>query len=343
MKLQTLKIIICPACGYSPLKLDAFDTQQETIIEGILQCSSCKESYLINEGIARMVTRVSGLSDAHREIAQANAEYHNIIYLDYERDGERWYLKDSFNQNRIKDIIFDLSHKTENNYFIDIGCGTGNILRFGQRFFKYTIGVDISFNMLRIARDRGYEVIQADALCLPFRLHTFDVVSAFSLLHHLFDYKQFFTEAGRILKQGGFIYTDWDPQKQPKINEKKLSWRIFVLLDFFGKRLKKIIRVSRKPPAFDLIKTRPEIKNLYEKTEYHNIFLKADRRGIDVSAVKEILKKDNFTCINPVFHVNGRQIQKLPFSAKVRFFFLRYQNYPLERFTENVMFIANKK
>jgi len=343
MKLQTLKILICPDCGYSPLKLDVIDTRQEAIIEGALQCPSCKVIYPINEGIARMVAGASGLSEAHREIAQANAEYHDIIYTDYERDGERWYLKDSFNQNRIKDIVFDLSHKAGNDYFIDIGCGTGNILRFGQRFFKYTIGVDISFNMLKIARDRGYEVIQADALRLPFKPYTFNALSAFSLLHHLFDYRQFFNEAGRILKYGGFIYTDWDPQKQPKINEKKLSWRIFVLLEFLGKKLKNTMRALQKTAVFDLIKARPEIKNLYEKTEYHNIFLKADKRGIDVDAVKEILTRNKFTGINPVLHVSGRQIRKLPFSVKVRFFFLRYQNYPPERFAENVMFIANKK
>ena len=68
---------------------------------------------------------------------------------------------------------------------LDVGCGMGDLLlHFPDR---ETQGVDISYEYLKVARDRGLSVIQAEAESLPFTNATFDVVVATDILEHVFD------------------------------------------------------------------------------------------------------------------------------------------------------------
>jgi ubiquinone/menaquinone biosynthesis C-methylase UbiE len=53
---------------------------------------------------------------------------------------------------------------------IEIGIGTG---RFAQ-MLEIPFGIDISFPMLKIARERGCSVALADAARLPFKTNQFD-------------------------------------------------------------------------------------------------------------------------------------------------------------------------
>jgi SAM-dependent methyltransferase len=65
--------------------------------------------------------------------------------------------------------------------------------------------------MMKIASSRGRQVIGADALNIPMQDACADCVTAFSALHHIFDYEQTVREMARMLKPGGVFYTDWDP------------------------------------------------------------------------------------------------------------------------------------
>ena len=48
---------------------------------------------------------------------------------------------------------------------------------------------------------------------LPFQDDMFDLVSAYSFLHHVEDYKKVLREAARVLKTGGLCYVDLEPNK----------------------------------------------------------------------------------------------------------------------------------
>lgn len=84
---------------------------------------------------------------------------------------------------------------------LEIGVGTG---RFASRLnVKY--GVDISFNMLRIAKDRNLKVIKAKGEKLPFKDKTFDLVLIVVSLCFIKDPFSVLKEANRVLVDNGKI------------------------------------------------------------------------------------------------------------------------------------------
>jgi len=90
---------------------------------------------------------------------------------------------------------------------LDLGCGTGLLLKILAK--SKVFGCDISFEMLKKAKERGEFVVQADLDYLPFKTNTFAIVLSFTSLQNLPDTKQALKEAKRILKSsdGLFVLT----------------------------------------------------------------------------------------------------------------------------------------
>ena len=59
---------------------------------------------------------------------------------------------------------------------LDVGCGTGTHTAAFAAHGWQVRGVDISEDQLRLARDRGLDVVQADVAELPFEEASFDAV-----------------------------------------------------------------------------------------------------------------------------------------------------------------------
>jgi SAM-dependent methyltransferase len=92
---------------------------------------------------------------------------------------------------------------------LDLGCGTGvaipELLGRGWR----VVGVDLSGDQLRLARQRagapGASLVAADATALPFADSSFDAVASL-LTHTDFDRPAAaFAEAARVLRRGGHL------------------------------------------------------------------------------------------------------------------------------------------
>src|SRR6185437_1272651 len=62
---------------------------------------------------------------------------------------------------------------------LEVGCGTGLLLRRIAGFARSARGVDLSPGMLEKARARGLDVVEASATELSFADGSFDVVCAF--------------------------------------------------------------------------------------------------------------------------------------------------------------------
>jgi SAM-dependent methyltransferase len=90
---------------------------------------------------------------------------------------------------------------------LDLGCGTGIAVPALAKLGWSVVGVDLSSDQLRVARERvgalGAQLVQADATALPFPHQSFDGVV--SLLTHtdFDDPERAFTEAARVLRPGG--------------------------------------------------------------------------------------------------------------------------------------------
>jgi ubiquinone/menaquinone biosynthesis C-methylase UbiE len=94
----------------------------------------------------------------------------------------------------------------------DIGCGTGSLTMELARFAEKVIGVDLSPEMLRRARNiakerqlRNVEFRQGDALRLPLAARSVDAAFCVMVLHFLSDPQQAVAELCRITRSGGSV------------------------------------------------------------------------------------------------------------------------------------------
>ncbi|WP_017317448.1 class I SAM-dependent methyltransferase [Mastigocladopsis repens] len=95
---------------------------------------------------------------------------------------------------------------------VDIGCGPGNLYASLGGSPKLLIGVDISRKSLEMAREIGYTPILTDAHNLPFVDGFADIVALNATLHHCDNMTQVLAEAARLVRPGGLLITDHDPQ-----------------------------------------------------------------------------------------------------------------------------------
>ena len=93
---------------------------------------------------------------------------------------------------------------------LDMGCGTGFVLGLACDLFDELHGVDITPAMLdKIDTSSGKIHLHCGvAEETPFEDDSFDIVTAYSFMDHLFELKTFLTEVYRVLKPGGVFYSD---------------------------------------------------------------------------------------------------------------------------------------
>ena len=104
-------------------------------------------------------------------------------------------------------------HSTGPLTLLDVGSGTGDVANAVARALASrgvrtrTIAVEQSFILGIIARPETDEVIAADALCLPIRDRSVDVVICSQVLHHFDDQKAriLITELDRVSRVGVVI------------------------------------------------------------------------------------------------------------------------------------------
>jgi ubiquinone/menaquinone biosynthesis C-methylase UbiE len=86
---------------------------------------------------------------------------------------------------------------------LEVGCGTGMILKDIAPVAKTAVGIDISRGMLAQARSRGLNVVEGSGTALPFPDQSFDFVYSFKVLAHIEAIHQALGEVGRVLRPGG--------------------------------------------------------------------------------------------------------------------------------------------
>lgn len=101
----------------------------------------------------------------------------------------------------------------EEFYLLDAGCGPGILLDFFRDYKINYLGVDISTEMLHLARQqadinsfplRGH-FVRGDVENLPFKSNKFDVVISLGVIEYLKEDNLLLTELARILKPNGYL------------------------------------------------------------------------------------------------------------------------------------------
>jgi ubiquinone/menaquinone biosynthesis C-methylase UbiE len=88
---------------------------------------------------------------------------------------------------------------------LDLGCGTGNVsYQIRGNINADLIGIDVSPDMLRIARNKSLEVVcsNIDNRYLPFREGCFDTVVGAYVIHQIKNLNLLLSECYRVIRKG---------------------------------------------------------------------------------------------------------------------------------------------
>jgi ubiquinone/menaquinone biosynthesis C-methylase UbiE len=134
------------------------------------------------------------------------------------------------------------------NIAIDLGAGTGFLTSMLVDYFQEVIALDVTEQMLNlIPKLNNCTKVVGSAEETGYPNDTFDMVTCYSFLHHLFDPNLVLEEAFRILKPGGTLYFDLEPNS------------------FYWKMMSEVNQLSE---SFDNVKTTDFIRNEINKTIY---------------------------------------------------------------------------
>ncbi len=109
--------------------------------------------------------------------------------------------------------LTDLGLLRQYNLGLDVGCGNGQNAILFQKNTLNLIGLDLSWMLLRKARNKYSHVVNADLNALPFREDIFDFGMCVAVLHHILGRdarQQAVRGMKRVMKPGGDgIVTVW--------------------------------------------------------------------------------------------------------------------------------------
>lgn len=148
---------------------------------------------------------------AKDQVLEANIRFHTALAKHYEQSQPYF---DKINTKRVTDILHDLAQQAGDGALLDIGCGTGFICNLGQSIFKKVVGLDATPAMLSLVEPgKNHQLVLADVRHIPSAQSTFNVCTAYGVLHHLEDLRPVIEEIYRILAPGGKFYSDEDPNR----------------------------------------------------------------------------------------------------------------------------------
>jgi ubiquinone/menaquinone biosynthesis C-methylase UbiE len=244
--------------------------------------------------------------DLGRVVRDANVEHYDNMAQDYDELMSEAYTSNPSSVHRINEVLESIASTSECEVLVDVGAGTGNFMLMAKNRFKGCYGVDISLNMAKIANGKGLSVCVADVDALPFPNDFANAICGYNLLHHLYGQEQFFKEAHRVLKTGGTLYTDNDPNRASRRVLKKFHFFnlmsvIFHLLFLPGKQKQKYHKNETEQFA-----------------EYHHY----QTSGLDCGEIRDLLKKVGFKDVNVIAHGDSQSFQNntffnCPWHAKI--------------------------
>lgn len=213
------------------------------MLEGVLTCDSCKERFPIVDAIPRLCR---DLAESEKEALERYAELSEVIvegqeeeiadrYGEIERivrervavpdDATEYLKKRAETELEFRVRACELQEKyvrtlkchydSRPETLIDIGGGQGGLVKcFNERLRpSLSVMIDRDLKWVDVAKLRNpdVEIVRADAVSIPFRSDSFDVVLSQAMLEHVADHDSALGEMCRITKSVMFLC--WGPNK----------------------------------------------------------------------------------------------------------------------------------
>lgn len=165
-------------------------------------------------------------------------------------DGVNWHKLDPhhghFRVSQVLDLI------PQEGIHLDVGTGRGDgTLLISNK--KKCIGFDYGIVSAKIAKNKGLEILQADARKIPFKSKAFNSITCLDVIEHIPGPKQAIEEISRVMKDDGRLIL-LTPTKE-MFKEK--------LLRFIRKH-----KIKEQKQPYDIPLKRNEIKTLLEKNDF---------------------------------------------------------------------------
>ncbi len=153
---------------------------------------------------------------------------------------QKWherYQQQALWTKSLRDYVYKRIGFRQTKLILDVGCGTGVILRELSQISTFTtFGVDINPATIRFAHSTSPKSLPTigDALYLPFRAESFDVSQCHFLLLWVTSPRQVLIEMVRVLRPGGYLLVLAEPDYGGRIDypselAKLGSWQIDAL------------------------------------------------------------------------------------------------------------------
>jgi ArsR family transcriptional regulator len=134
----------------------------------------------------------------------------------------------------VEQALLKLVGKRPFQAMLDLGTGTGRMLEIFSPCYRRGVGVDLSREMLAVARanlDRAgignAQVRQGDIYAPPVERDAFDLVTMHQVLHYLEDPALAVREAARLLRPGGrLVIVDFAPHTLEFLREEHAHLRL---------------------------------------------------------------------------------------------------------------------
>jgi SAM-dependent methyltransferase len=122
--------------------------------------------------------------------------YHKLISAAGQNSPTRW-----------KDRKAALTQYKQSGTLLDLGCSSGSFLEFMRSESWKLYGVEMSAEGAKTAEERSNaQVFVGDIIDAPFASESFDAITCFDVLEHLYEPRQVMARVSEWLKPGGVFY-----------------------------------------------------------------------------------------------------------------------------------------
>ncbi len=171
---------------------------------------------LLPKANSAMRTDLARLKQIQAEHAQAATQY-------FSENARQWdFIRELYNQDsRVEDAMLAVPVNDPIQLLLDLGTGTGQILKLFSARTQGALGIDSSHEMLSVARAnlegaelRNCQVRYGDICRLSVETGAVDLVTIHHVLHYLDEPALALREAARVLRPGGtLLVVDFAPHK----------------------------------------------------------------------------------------------------------------------------------
>ncbi|MCF8367446.1 MAG: methyltransferase domain-containing protein [Bacteroidales bacterium] len=258
---QLINVLICPKCKSADLRF----AKDEAF------CNNCGQHFPVVDGFFNFDWQPRSNSNLKDLVTNANEELHDS-YADYyeKSDLNQVFTEESFLHT--EKLLSESAKKYGKERLLDLGCGTGFIINVSQKHFDEIYGIDVSRKSLKLASKYNAHLVCGSVYSTPFSNDSFNVITANATLHHLYDFHAFFEEVYRILKPGGVLLIDHDPNA---IFRRYFGWQKLLRRMMLRKKRKNIVNCD---------------KEVAQYADYHQF----KTSGIKPKKVKALLAKSGF-------------------------------------------------